>query len=159
MKILVADTSPVISLLVIRQFYLLEKLFDEILIPTAVWDELNQRGPHLIYTEELNFLSKKIVEPKSVKYFATIDRGETEAIALYLELNAAFLLIDDKKARQVAELQAVNCIGTLAVLIAAKRRGLINSLKNNFESLLSNQRFYARHTLNQILAEEKEPLL
>jgi uncharacterized protein len=159
LKILIADTSPVISLLLIQQFGLLEKLFEEVFIPPAVWDELNQRGPHLIYKEEMDFLSGKIIKPEKTMSFPTIDKGETESIALYIELNATYLLIDDKKGRQVAEENSINCIGTLTVLISAKRKGLISGLKYFFEMLLANKRFYTKETLNQILAAENEPLL
>jgi hypothetical protein len=41
-----------------------------------------------------------------------MDYGESEAITLYKELNANFLLIDDRKARLIAESMKVNCIGT-----------------------------------------------
>ena len=159
MKILVADTSPVISLFLIQQFGLLQKLFEEIFIPTAVWDELNQHGPHLIYKNEMDFLAGKVIQPEKIIDFPAIDKGEIEAIALYLELNAAYLLIDDKKGRQVAEANGINCIGTLTVLIAAKQKGLIAGLKTYFEMLLANKRFYAKETLNHILAAENEPLL
>ncbi len=159
MKILIADTSPIISLLLIQQLDLLEKLFEEIFIPSAVWDELNQHGPLLLYKREMNILSGKVVHPEKIQDFPTIDKGEIEAIALYLELNAAYLLIDDKKGRQVAEANGINCIGTLTVLVSAKRKGLITGLKGFFEMLLANKRFYAKEILNEILAAENEPLL
>lgn len=91
--------------------------------------------------------------------FPAIDKGETDAIALYLELKASYLLIDDKKGRQVAEANGVNCIGTLTVLISAKQKRLITELKKYFEMLLANKRFYLKNTLNHILAAENEPLL
>jgi predicted nucleic acid-binding protein len=74
-------------------------------------------------------------------------------------LNATFLLIDDKKGRQMAEANNINCIGTLAVLISAKHKNLISEIKPYFEMLLSKKRFYKKDTLNQILATEDEPLL
>jgi uncharacterized protein len=82
-----------------------------------------------------------------------------EAIALYRQLNADFLLIDDKKAREVAEENNINCIGTLAILIKAKHNKLLPLLQPVFQDLLRNNRFYQKELLNNILAFEKEGLL
>jgi predicted nucleic acid-binding protein len=67
-------------------------------------------------------------------------------------------LIDDKKGRQIAEKNMVSCIGTLAILIKAKRENLVPKLKPLFEFLLNNKRYYQIEILNQILLVENEPL-
>ena len=159
MKILVADTSPLISLILIDKLNLLFSLFNEVFIPPAVLYELQNHNELSAYKKELQLLAANISYPKTLVYFSGIDKGETEAIALYHQLNATFLLIDDKKGREVAEANNINCIGTLAVLISAKHKNLIPEIKPYFEMLLSKKRFYQKDTLNQILASEDEPLL
>ena len=62
-----------------------------------------------------------------------MDFGESESVILYQELQADFLLIDDNKARIVAESLDVNCIGSIGLLIKAKQKGLITELKPIFE--------------------------
>jgi predicted nucleic acid-binding protein len=52
--------------------------------------------------------------------------GESEAIALALELHADALLLDDRKARQEAQRRGLTVTGTLAVLATAARRDLID---------------------------------
>lgn len=50
-------------------------------------------------------------------------------MALYKKLNADFLLVDDKKARQVALYNKINVVGSVGVLLLAKRRGIIEKIK------------------------------
>jgi hypothetical protein len=77
-------------------------------------------------------------------------------VILYKELNANFLLIDDKKAREIAEHFGIQCVGTIGLLSTAKHQGHIQALKPIFESFLKNRRYYAVHLLNSILREHHE---
>ncbi|MGJ3234163.1 DUF3368 domain-containing protein [Marivirga sp.] len=85
-----------------------------------------------------------------------MDYGESESVILYKELNADFLLIDDKKARNIAENFDINCIGTLGVLSVAKDKGLIKELRPLFLSFLDNNRYYSVKLLNKILQRHNE---
>lgn len=85
-----------------------------------------------------------------------MDYGESESVILYKEINANFLLIDDKKARKIAENFKINCIGTLGLLIIAKNKGIILQLKPLFMELLKNHRFYSISILNLLLLKNGE---
>lgn len=85
-----------------------------------------------------------------------MDYGESESVILYRELGADFLLIDDKKARTIAENFDINCIGTLGVLSTAKDRGLVKELRPIFEIFLENDRYYSIKLLNSLLAKHGE---
>jgi uncharacterized protein len=159
LKILVADTSPLISLIVINKLSVLTDLYEEVYLPKEVWDELNAHLEITTYREDLLRLSYFVKNVTAPFYNPKIDRGELEAIALYKQLNADFLLIDDKKAREVAEENNINCIGTLAILIKAKHNKLLPLLQPVFQDLLRNKRFYQKELLNRILIFEKEGLL
>jgi uncharacterized protein len=159
LKILVADTSPLISLIVINKLSVLTDLYEEVYLPKEVWDELNVHLEIATYREDLLRLSYFVKSVDTPFYNAKIDKGELEAIALYKQLNADFLLIDDKKAREVAEENNINCIGTLAILIKAKHNKLLPLLQPVFQDLLRNKRFYQKELLNSILTFEKEGLL
>jgi uncharacterized protein len=159
LKILVADTSPLISLLVTNHLFILFDLYKEIYLPEAVWNELKSHADTLAQPKDMERLAPLVRACNTKLHFPEIDPGESEAISLYKELNADYLLIDDKKARQVAESNYVNCIGTLGLLITAKQKKMILSLKLIFEQLLSHKRFYHKDLLNEILFAENEPLL
>jgi predicted nucleic acid-binding protein len=85
-----------------------------------------------------------------------MDYGESESVILYEELQADFLLIDDKKARSFAESMGVQCIGTIGLLSISKDRGLVDNLKPLFIELIQNKRFYSLDLLNKVLNEKGE---
>ncbi len=85
-----------------------------------------------------------------------MDYGESESILLYKEADADFLLIDDKKARGIAESLDINCIGTLGLLSVAKNKGLIAELKPIFTHFLKNKRFYSLALMNNVLKRQNE---
>jgi len=68
-----------------------------------------------------------------------MDYGESESVILYQELEADFLLIDDKKGRSIVEGLSVNCIGTIGLLSVAKDKGLIKALKPLFELFIQHK--------------------
>ena len=88
-----------------------------------------------------------------------MDYGESESLILFKELHADFLLIDDKKARNIAESLDIKCIGVIGVLLIAKDKGLIENLKPIFEIFLQNKRFYSIDLLNTILISKGEDKL
>ena len=85
-----------------------------------------------------------------------MDYGESEAVILYKELNADYLLIDDKKGRKIAENFHIHCIGTIGILAIGKERGIVDELKPLFESFLRNKRYYSLKLLNLILRKFNE---
>ncbi len=158
--ILIADTSPLISLILVGQLNILEKIFGDYYIPQTVWDELQSHNEIKSYRNEINTLSTKIRKTSSFYLpISGIDKGETEAIILYKEMNADLLLIDDRKAREVAELLQIKCIGTLAILLRAKELELIHELKPIFKTFLENDRYYSRKLLNELLLKSSETAL
>lgn len=86
-----------------------------------------------------------------------MDYGESESVILYKKLNANFLLIDDKKARHIAENFDIKCIGTLGILAKAKEKGFIKELRPIFISFLENDRYYSIKLLNNLLEKYNEP--
>jgi uncharacterized protein len=60
--------------------------------------------------------------------------GEIEAIALAVD-HGCGILIDDKQGRKVAVALRLQVIGTVGVLVIAKNRGLVSSLKPLLEEL------------------------
>ncbi len=69
-----------------------------------------------------------------------MDYGESESLILYKETQADFILIDDKKARNIAENFGASCIGTLGLLAVAKNKNLIAELRPLFREFLKNKR-------------------
>ena len=122
--IVVSDTTPLISLLKISRLDLLEKLFGEVLIPSAVFNELttderfqleaNQiRQEKFIVVKEVNNLESVSI----LKRATGLDQGESEAIVLTDELNAELLLMDEAKGRNVSSQMGLQIMGTIGILM------------------------------------------
>lgn len=132
--IVVSDTTPIISLMKIRQLDLLERLFKNVKIPAGVYEELTTNP---IYQEEAEQIRRSsfieivsVNDLKSVAIFrkATgLDKGESEAIVLTEEIHADLLLMDERKGRQIAKQMGIIITGTLGVLLSAYEEKILTS--------------------------------
>jgi len=155
--IVVADSGPIFSLAIIERLDLLDLMFEEVKIPLAVWKEITFDKSQQFYQYIHDFFQYKIQEIESFNELTfTMDYGESESVILYKELNANFLLIDDKKARNIADYLEVNCIGTLGLLIASKNTGFVKALLPLFKKFYTNKRYYSPKLLNTILRQHNE---
>ena len=126
----VSDASPVIALHQIGQLGLLETIFGTVLIPPAAARELlSMERPSWILERTL----EQPLAPVVVR--AALGPGESEAISLALEIRADWVLLDDLAARRLAERLRIPLIGTLGILLAAKRRGLIPAIRDLVDTL------------------------
>ncbi len=155
--IVIADAGPIFSLAILGKLELLNALFSEIKIPHAVWEEITLNENTEFYEYVHNFFSPKACDIKGINDLTLImDYGESESVILYREVKADFLLIDDKKARKIAENFGINCIGTIGLLAGAKRKGLLEELAPLFRTLIESKRYYSIELLNQILVNHNE---
>lgn len=157
MKVVVADTGALISLELTGHIGLIEEVFDEFYIAEAVWKELNAYDNPTFNKAILKELESRVVKITSKNHLSMVlDYGESESVILYEQINADFLLIDDQKARIIAESFDVNCIGTIGLLISAKSKGLIPALKPIFMVWIRSGRFFSKKLLNMVLSQEGE---
>lgn len=155
--LVIADTGPIFSLAIIDKLELLNQLFDEIKISRAVWEEVTLDKSTEFYDKIELFSKSKVTNIKGFNELTFVmGYGESESVILYKELNADFLLIDDKKARKIAENFDIKCIGTLGILSVAKDKGYINELRPIFKTFLDNNRYYSVKLLNKLLERHKE---
>lgn len=133
--IVVSNSSPLIILSAIDHLWLLERLYGRVLIPPAVHEEVvldpaARAGAHEVGAAE--WIEVRDVQNRdAVEAFtaAAFGRGESEAIVLAREQGAAFIILDDQRARKLAERYPSRITGVVGVLILAKRQGLIPELK------------------------------
>lgn len=132
--IVIADTTPLISLLKIKRLDLLQKLFGEVFIPDAVYTELtsDKRFIEEAYavTHASYIKSVSVSNPGAVRILRMaegLDQGESEAIVLTDELNADVLLMDEAKGRAISGRMGITVMGTVGILISSYEDGLITS--------------------------------
>jgi predicted nucleic acid-binding protein len=155
--LVIADSGPIFSLALVDKLEILNSLFDDVKIPTAVWNEITYDKTKADYQKLYDFFKDKTCKISGLNELTFVmDYGESESIILFKELQADFLLIDDKKARNIAENLNVNCIGIIGILSIAKDKGLIEKLKPIFETFINNKRFYSIELLNAILTSKGE---
>ena len=157
--LVVSDASPIMALAACGKLDLLDKLFAKICIPKAVYDELNVPGKPK--SSEITAWAKdKIIPVKDMNvvsaFSLTLDTGEAEALALYLENNADFLLIDEKRGRTIAYRNEINTIGTIGILLFAKQKGLILQVKPLLDILAQTGFRISGILYNQILERAGE---
>ena len=131
-----ADASPLIALNRIGIIEVLPPLYDEtIIVPPAVVNEVLQSG-YLFRAGQPGWLIERRPQNSDLvdSLKAQLDPGESEAIALALELGSD-LLIDERAGRRVARSMGINVIGTGGALLDAKRHSLIPSLTAALEEL------------------------
>ena len=101
MLIVVADTSPLRYLVQIDQIQLLPRLFEKILIPSVVSDELRHpSAPEVVrnwMSKKPDWLEVSVVDPSDDPSLRALDDGERSAISLGLSVSADLILIDDRR--------------------------------------------------------------
>ena len=130
----VADASALICLGWVDQLELLPALFGRILVPPAVAAEATHRGSALPSWCHVHPLGRPIAARVSA---ARLGPGETEVISLGLELEDAWLILDDAAARALARDLQLHVLGTAAVLVEAKSAGLIPLVRPILDALLA----------------------
>lgn len=126
--IVASDTTPINYLILIDHVHLLSQLYGRVALPQAVCDEMQKEGtPGKVRDWILNppqWLKVHLVQAQD--HTLKLGPGEQEAITLAQELQADLILLDDGKARRVAQARGLCVTGTLAVLAIAAQRGLID---------------------------------
>jgi len=157
--LIVSDTSPIIALAVCGKLDLLDKLFDQVCIPQAVYNEL--AIPDKPKSREIiEWAKNKVIPAKNRTAISALslnlDPGESEALSLYWETKADFLLIDEKRGRIIAIRNGIKTIGTIGILLFAKQRRLISLVKPFLDILMNNSFRISDILYNQILERTGE---
>lgn len=128
MSVVVSDTSPLHYLVECDAVQLLPALFQQVLIPPAVFQELQH--PHTppkvrAWAQTLPFWVE-VRAPNQLDATLTVDEGERQAICLAQEVHADVILMDDRKGRAQALRGGLRVTGTIGLLEAAAARGLVD---------------------------------
>jgi uncharacterized protein len=132
----VSDSTCLIGLERIGELNILPALFEPVMIPPEVEREFGNKFSWLT-TEKLsgNVLATAL--------HLVVDAGEAEAIALASEKNC-LLIVDDKQARTAAKRIGISVIGTIGVLLRAKKNGVVSVIRPIMDDLELNNFFIGR---------------
>lgn len=127
MSVVVSDTSPLHYLILCGAENILPRLFQQVVIPPAVFQELSSANtPPLVRQWAANLpVWVTVQSPTKLHLKLNVDAGELEAICLAQEIHAAAILMDDRAGRTAAMHCGLAVVGTLGLLEQAALRRLI----------------------------------
>lgn len=160
--IVVSNTTPLIGMAVVGQFDLLHKLFGQITIPEAVFAEA------VLFGREEGGAKQEVTEAEWIQVVAVqdqlavevlldeLDRGEAETIVLARELEADWVLMDEKKGRRKLSEMNQKKVGTVGLLVKGKQAGFLHEIKPHLEVLRRQGFSLSRTVMDSALQQVKE---
>jgi predicted nucleic acid-binding protein len=161
MRLVVADTGPINYLVLVDAVDTLPKLFDEIVVPVAVYDELTHaEAPAVVRAWIAQAPAWLKIRPNPDQNAddpgeTALDEGERAAIALAAAIGADLILIDDRAGVAEARRRGLTVTGTLGVLDLAARRGLLDLAVTLARLKRTNFR-YRPEIMDALLAQHRD---
>lgn len=154
----VSNTSPIINLAMVGELELLCQLYGSIVIPQAVYQEIQHPGidaPGAREVATLPWITRHTVQNRtlliSLKW--QLDMGEAEAIVCALETDAGLLLIDERRGNRLASDFGIACTGILGVLLEAKHRHILPAVQPVMDKLIRRAGFWLSDELYRRVLE------
>jgi predicted nucleic acid-binding protein len=150
----ISDSSPLITFHLIDKIDILEKIVEEIVIPEAVYNEItviSKKGSKIFQKWAID----KVIKINDISFIKILEmhlgKGEAQVIALANEIEFDLLLIDDLKARKIAQQLDHRCIGSLGILLNAKKQGTIPNIKSIVDLMLEQDIYIDNNLYDHIL--------
>jgi len=136
----VCDASTLIALARIGQFETLERTGAQVVIPRAVYKEVVVQGegkPGATEVSAAAWIETREVTDHSIvaRFRIVLDAGESGAIALAQEVDAALIILDDEEARDAALSEGLTVVGLPAFLVRAKAWGIVREVRPLLDAL------------------------
>jgi predicted nucleic acid-binding protein len=156
--IIVANTTPIISLASIGRLDILEKLFGKVMIPEAVYQEIKAKPGYGYEQVDGAFIEVRAIQGLLYKDFllTQLDSGEAETIILAKEVNADFVIIDENLGYRIANNAGLTAIRTLSLLLKAKEKGHIEQVKPLLDEMITKGRWYSSAVYRAFLEKAGE---
>jgi predicted nucleic acid-binding protein len=148
-SIVVADASCLIVLTKIDSLDLLRRLYRDIRTTPEVADEYRETLPDWIEIDQPTLDSNILLDSK-------LGSGERSAILLALQRTPSIIILDDFRARIAAIEKGLDVIGTLGVLLEAKRTGLIPSVQASLQAILRTNFRVSEEIIQRFLRDADE---
>lgn len=140
MRKVIVNTTPILSLLKINKLHLLNEIYGSVIIPHAVYLEI-ELGKDMKFYEDLKLKEWieiwKLKDQTSRFSLKELDDGEAEVLILAKELEADLVVIDETLGRLFAGQMGLKITGTIGILLKAKELGLVENVGNLLLELIS----------------------
>lgn len=128
--LVIADSSCLILLSKIDELDILRANYERVIITKEIAGEVGTQLPGWIEISEVGDKTLQLL------FEETLDLGEASALTLAFEMPGCTVILDDLKARKIAAKLNLRVTGTIGVLVKAKKRGTIRSVKPIFEKIM-----------------------
>lgn len=151
----VANASPLILLSRTGRLDLIRVAGSAVVVPRPVADEIGMKGGDDIThraMRETSWLSV-VPAPRVPQELAVweLGAGESSVLAWALVHPGSVALLDDLEARRCAESLQIPLLGTVGIVLLARRRGVIPLARPVLEELVSAGMYLAERTLAEAL--------
>lgn len=151
---------PILNLGLIGRLELLPSLYEQVLMPAAVFQELTHSDcePKVLAPTSSWVVVAQVRNQAEVNHLCgQLDSGEAEAIVLAEEKGADLLLMDERCGRRIAASRGLGITGLLGVLAEAKQAGLIETVQPLLDDLTQRAGFWiGAHLSAKVLAQVGE---
>jgi predicted nucleic acid-binding protein len=157
----VSNAGPLIALSIVGHLGLLEKLYCRLVVPDAVFQEVVEAGAGKIGAAEVAAASwierAPALSPPEPLLALELGPGEAAVIATAQRLGARLVLIDERRARRVAEqAYSLRVKGSAGILISAKRAGLLANVRPLLETMSREGYFLSARLIDRATREAGE---
>lgn len=154
----VLNASPLITLCKSGQEDLLPQLFHELVVPVAVWDEIEAGGADDVAAQKLPTLTwlrrdASMVNSPVVQSW-DLGAGETAVLSFAHAHPEYIAVVDDAAARRCASSLNIRVIGTLGLIVLAKRRGILQSVAPGLNALKEAGLWISDEFIVRLVAQE-----
>ena len=153
-KPVIINNSPLVFLWILNLLPLLRELYTDVWIPEDVQEEF-LRTETMARRSSLDnapwIRTVSLTDPQSASVYGRLDQGEASVLALAKEHDAHLVIIDEKKAREEAKRIGLPVRGTVGVLLDAKKKGLIDTIKPLLEALRDNGMYLEQSLIDKVL--------
>jgi len=158
---IIVNSTPLISLAIIDQLDLLPKIFKDVIVPNAVYNEVLVDGKDKLGHARLstaNWIRRVDILNAELKrsIMLQLDEGEAEVMTVSKDKNIPLVCIDEFAGRRYAALLGLDVIGTLGVLLIAKQMKLVPAIKPLCDNLISSGRYISRSLYDEVINKAHE---
>jgi len=156
----VCNTGPLIGLARINMAWLPFRLFPEVIVPEEVRQELQAKeSPDRAQLIEV--LAHGRIYPRQSQpdrlLLAELDEGEAAVISAATRLGFSSVILDERKARRMASrVYGLEVKGTAGLLVEAKNRGMIVSVRPYLDGMIQRGYFLGPNLVASCLAAAGE---
>jgi hypothetical protein len=160
--LIVVNTSPLLALDASNQIDVLRSLYQRIVVPDVVDEELSVGKARPLLPGGLTAAHRSWMEilplsgPPNASLAARLDPGEAAVIQLALELGAALVLIDERIGWREARNEGLTPIGSVGIILLAKKKGLLTEVKPHLHEMRNKGVYLSRKVVDDAILQAGE---